>query len=405
MKHIIIIVILLVNILGLNAQTREPEEGGPWLELFLGFINVPENNSFQFMMEAEGAVWQCPDDLPYSGYFSLSSDPLIYNSEYLWNIEDDNDISNWLGWNIVYSKDQVRANPPTPPYYGYGLYKISTTASSASFYIDYRDDRLKPYPGGLVYGHGVDIWILYDHLLQQFFYYLGYPDVPYNAISNNSVLRFWDLKQMGDPTTMEFPSFWENSLILINNGNNHPRLLWATYPSEDIILNYKIYRKYGGSAWTYLASTTDLEYVDNSILINLPGNQFGVEVSYKITAVESTYGESPYSNSVSCNTPGQEIEKSNVGPEVKYFSNSLSQNYPNPFNPSTIIEYSIGLAGKVSIKIYDCLGNEMRTVVDKFQDAGTYSVNLNMSSFKSGVYYYSLLTDLFRETKCLLLIK
>ncbi len=89
---------------------------------------------------------------------------------------------------------------------------------------------------------------------------------------------------------------------------------------------------------------------------------------------------------------------------------SLSQNYPNPFNPSTIITYSIspnvqsGLSN-VSLKIYDVLGREIVTLVNKEQSAGNYEVQFNGSSLTSGIYFYKLQSGNFAESKKMLLIK
>lgn len=68
----------------------------------------------------------------------------------------------------------------------------------------------------------------------------------------------------------------------------------------------------------------------------------------------------------------------------------LSQNYPNPFNPSTIIEYQIPTANKVSLKIYDMLGKEVITLVDGYKAAGKYQLTFNCSKFASGVYICKL---------------
>ena len=69
----------------------------------------------------------------------------------------------------------------------------------------------------------------------------------------------------------------------------------------------------------------------------------------------------------------------------------LSQNYPNPFNPSTTIEYQIPVSGGVSIRIYDLLGREVRTLVDRQQSAGYFAVvwdgnNGGNQPVASGVY-------------------
>ena len=84
---------------------------------------------------------------------------------------------------------------------------------------------------------------------------------------------------------------------------------------------------------------------------------------------------------------------------------SLSQNYPNPFNPSTKINYELPITNYVILKVYDALGNEVATLVNEKQNAGSYSVDFNASSLPSGIYFYKLITENFSETKKMILVK
>jgi len=84
---------------------------------------------------------------------------------------------------------------------------------------------------------------------------------------------------------------------------------------------------------------------------------------------------------------------------------SLQQNYPNPFNPSTVISYQLPVAGNITLKIYDALGNEVQTLVNEKQNAGSYSFDFNAASLPSGIYFYKLVTEKFSETKKMILIK
>lgn len=84
---------------------------------------------------------------------------------------------------------------------------------------------------------------------------------------------------------------------------------------------------------------------------------------------------------------------------------TLSQNYPNPFNPSTTINYQLPKAGVVTLKIYDILGREVKTLVNDFKAKGRYSVNFNAGELASGVYIYRLKVNDFSSVKKLLLLK
>ena len=85
--------------------------------------------------------------------------------------------------------------------------------------------------------------------------------------------------------------------------------------------------------------------------------------------------------------------------------NKLFDNYPNPFNPVTQIKYSIKENGLVTLKIYDVLGGEVKTLVNEDQAAGTYTKNFNASNLASGIYIYKLSTRNFNQVKKMLLLK
>jgi len=84
---------------------------------------------------------------------------------------------------------------------------------------------------------------------------------------------------------------------------------------------------------------------------------------------------------------------------------SLKQNYPNPFNPVTKISFDLPKSGLVTLKIYDVVGREVKTLVREVKNAGTYIVDFDASSFSSGTYFYRLESNGFISTKKMMLIK
>ena len=84
---------------------------------------------------------------------------------------------------------------------------------------------------------------------------------------------------------------------------------------------------------------------------------------------------------------------------------SLEQNYPNPFNPSTIIRYSIPVEGKVKIKIFDILGREVSTLLDRNYKAGNYSIEFDGSNLSSGIYFYRLRSGNFIKSMKMILLR
>jgi hypothetical protein len=84
----------------------------------------------------------------------------------------------------------------------------------------------------------------------------------------------------------------------------------------------------------------------------------------------------------------------------------LQQNYPNPFNPLTNISYTIPATLLVTLKIYDALGHEVRTLINERQNFGAHSVSFDASELPSGIYFYKLQAgDLLTEMKKMMLIK
>jgi len=90
----------------------------------------------------------------------------------------------------------------------------------------------------------------------------------------------------------------------------------------------------------------------------------------------------------------------------------LSQNYPNPFNPTTTISYSLPKQSKVKLIIYDVLGRQVKTVVNKTQLAGKHKITFDATNFATGVYYYNLKADpstglghKFEQTRKMLLLR
>jgi len=84
---------------------------------------------------------------------------------------------------------------------------------------------------------------------------------------------------------------------------------------------------------------------------------------------------------------------------------SLEQNFPNPFNPTTDIRYSVPRAERVTLKIYNLMGQEVTTLVDEHTAPGSYTVHFDASSLSSGVYIYRLESASFSASHKMLLMK
>ncbi len=83
----------------------------------------------------------------------------------------------------------------------------------------------------------------------------------------------------------------------------------------------------------------------------------------------------------------------------------LFQNYPNPFNPNTKIVYEIQSESNVQIKVFDILGNEIKTLVSGKQVPGTYQINFNADQLSSGIYFYTIHAGKFSDVKKMIIMK
>ncbi len=83
----------------------------------------------------------------------------------------------------------------------------------------------------------------------------------------------------------------------------------------------------------------------------------------------------------------------------------LSQNYPNPFNPSTTINFSIPQSSIVTLKVFNTLGQEVKTLINQNMESGVHSISFDASELNSGIYFYRLDAGQFSEVRKMTLIK
>jgi photosystem II stability/assembly factor-like uncharacterized protein len=122
----------------------------------------------------------------------------------------------------------------------------------------------------------------------------------------------------------------------------------------------------------------------------------------KFYVVAGTFGRSIWVRDISGDDPIGIVPVSNNIPERF----QLNQNYPNPFNPVTNIIFDVAKTTDVKLVIYDLLGKEVETLVNKQMQPGTYKTDWNAAEFPSGIYFYKLTTeDGFVETKKMILVK
>ena len=90
---------------------------------------------------------------------------------------------------------------------------------------------------------------------------------------------------------------------------------------------------------------------------------------------------------------------------LNLYDYKLIGNYPNPFNPTTTIQFHIPELSKVTLIIYNSIGEEVVELVNDELSSGTYDIIWNAEGYNSGVYFYQLITNGFAETKKMILLK
>ncbi len=84
---------------------------------------------------------------------------------------------------------------------------------------------------------------------------------------------------------------------------------------------------------------------------------------------------------------------------------SLLQNFPNPFNPSTVISFSLPQRERVTLDVYNLLGQKVTSILNKEMESGSYDINFDASNLSAGIYFYTLRAGSFTSTKKMMLIK
>ena len=164
-------------------------------------------------------------------------------------------------------------------------------------------------------------------------------------------------------------SFDQNTYHDYSYYRGQPSLVWyvtvgvGDESDSSMVLNYTGYGSPDGSDGDINSPDSTITTAEN-LLAEMEGYKFKVVYTPDLQGVEDFDSLSPV------------------------YSFILNQNYPNPFNASTVISYSITRPAFVVLKAYDALGNEVRTLVSKFQRAGNYDVAFDAKDLSAGVYFY-----------------
>ncbi len=205
------------------------------------------------------------------------------------------------------------------------------------------------------------------------------PSVGLTNVTNANDEIIADFKMKGDTVNLEF--------VTTNPGNNFNVKIEITGQNPQILTTQKI-----------LPDPVN----GNLLSVNLPENQsWSFNDSLKFSIIDSVNGNY-LTGTILLDTLSTNVLEQPIA-SIKDFK--LYQNYPNPFNPYTVIRYQIPKSSLVTLKIYDILGSEVETLVNKIMNAGSHEVKFNGSNLSSGIYFYQFKADNYSATKKLMLLK
>ncbi|OQA64221.1 MAG: hypothetical protein BWY38_03060 [Ignavibacteria bacterium ADurb.Bin266] len=305
-----------------------------------------------------------------------------------------------MGWSPSFTgASTIRQNTPMQ------LNNNHLTSFSFRFFLDYYADPSGTVTVGITYDDGATQEVLYQvvnptanvgpMLIQGTFTTPATGSdnaklqITYDGYTYNIDYIYWDDLCIGQVVPVELTSFTAKA------DNNTVTLDWTT-ATELNNSGFQIERSNGSEYQTvgFVAGHGTSTNVHNYTFVDQ--NVEAGSYSYRLKQIDLD-GTFEYSNTIEVEVLG-----------LREFA--LGQNYPNPFNPSTTINFSLAVDSKVSLKVFNVLGQEVASLVNGQMSAGSQKISFDASSLNSGVYFYRLDADgidgqKFSSTKKMILTK
>ena len=209
---------------------------------------------------------------------------------------------------------------------------------------------------------------------------------------DNPVLRSgpsgaWDQWGVGECSVV-----WDSAKTRYEMFYEGNEMDWFTFGTSGIGYAYSS----DGIHWT--------KYAANPVLQNGPSGAWDIQATAPFVLLKNSMYQMWYGGNTGmgyASSPTTGVGDTHGAHAVQSFQ--LDQNYPNPFNPSTTITFDLPRAGFTSLKVYDLLGNELRTLVSGELSAGVHQSRFEGTGLASGVYFYRLRSGSFTQTRKLIL--
>ncbi len=227
-----------------------------------------------------------------------------------------------------------------------------------------------------------------------------------NDSLNNSQIFTCKINNQGDTNSLKrFPTYGRNEFfddIAVINGNRYV----ICFDRDSSTINYSSIAVITDSLGNILqrrifTNTTYFIWGRLSTIVPISNGDILFTGTAKITQPPGAEVVHAIRTDSLLNSPVIGINSEN---EILPYAFGLSQNYPNPFNPSTMIKYDIPKDAVVKVKVYDILGKQVFGL-DEFKKAGSYEVRFDGANLASGMYFYSVEFNGFKETKKMVLLK
>jgi|GEM_PF-3087082 hypothetical protein len=187
------------------------------------------------------------------------------------------------------------------------------------------------------------------------------------------------------------------------------KLNWNEHPNSNVAYKVVCDGTVGGRPYNYTKTINHgtTTYTD-PILISVKDATLDNRVTYNV------YPLYVPDNTINQSLTGSEVVLVEVCKQAAKNTNQNAvvtqyavANYPNPFNPTTVVNYQVPQAGRVTLKVYDIMGREIATLVDENKEAGSYNVNFSMDKYRlsSGVYFCRMIAGKTMITNKMILSK
>lgn len=304
-------------------------------------------------------------------------------TERLYSVYFINNSTGWIaGKNVIY-KTTNGGSDWTQKYFN----------NIQSFFAIYFTDSLNGWTSDdyilLRTTDGGDNWMIQDSTIYGFLNSINFPtdSVGYIAGDNSLVLKTTDKGNSWEELITMHPGDydWLGAYFIDKNRGWLCGFMGVIISTTDGGRNWKIQRPPVGN----IEALKSICFIDSMTGWTV-GATLGLGDSYYGTILRTTNGGITYSED-----NGEKLTE----------NYSLMQNYPNPFNPGTLIIFEIKNTGLVTLKVYDILGKEVKTLIEEIKTPGYYSINFIANNLSSGIYFYTLKTKNYTQTNKMLLLK